>query len=77
MPLSVHSRNAGRHAIETLAEAGAARVCLHAFDGRAHYAVHAVEEHGYFFSIPPSVTRVRFQPSISNYDPQLNFFAEF
>lgn len=56
LPLNVHSRSAGRHAIALLRERGANRVQLHAFDGKAASALPAVDA-GYFFSIPPSVVR--------------------
>jgi TatD DNase family protein len=58
LPLNVHSRSAGRQAIRLLLDSGAARVQMHAFDGKAATAMPAVEA-GYFFSIPPSVVRSR------------------
>ncbi len=56
LPLNVHSRSAGRHAVAFLLERGAARVQLHAFDGNGAAALPAVEA-GFFFSIPPSIVR--------------------
>ena len=58
LPLNIHSRSAGRHAVALLLENGATRVQMHAFDGKASAALPAVEA-GYFFSIPPSVVRSR------------------
>ena len=58
LPLNVHSRSAGRHAVDLLIRRGAKRVQLHAFDGKITAARPALEA-GYFFSIPPSVVRSR------------------
>lgn len=57
LPLNVHSRSAGKYALEVLAAAGARRVLMHAFDGKAGHALQAAETHGWLFSIPPSVVR--------------------
>ena len=58
LPLNVHSRSAGRHAIAMLLERGASKVQMHAFDGKASAALPGVEA-GFFFSVPPSVVRSR------------------
>jgi len=58
LPLNVHSRSAGRHAVDMLVANGAKRVQMHAFDGKITAARPALEA-GYFFSIPPSIARSR------------------
>ena len=55
-PLNVHSRSAGHYTIDLLREAGARRVLMHAFDGKASHALRGVRS-GFYFSIPPSVLR--------------------
>ncbi len=56
LPLIIHSRSAGKYAIEILLEEGVERAVMHAFDGAASHAVRAAE-HGIMFSIPPSIAR--------------------
>ncbi|MDH5753093.1 MAG: TatD family hydrolase [Deltaproteobacteria bacterium] len=56
LPLNVHSRSAGRHTIDMLLEMGARRVLMHAFDGKASYALKGAQA-GFLFSIPPSIVR--------------------
>ena len=41
LPLNIHSRSAGRHAVALLLECSAVRVQLHAFDGKASAALPA------------------------------------
>jgi TatD DNase family protein len=54
LPLVVHSRSAGRRALEVLTSEGAVNVLMHAFDGKAGDALDAAKR-GYYFSIPTSV----------------------
>lgn len=54
LPLVVHSRSAGRAALEVLYSGGIKRVLMHAFDGKSGDAKTAAER-GYYFSIPTSV----------------------
>ncbi|MFX1561233.1 MAG: TatD family hydrolase [Promethearchaeota archaeon] len=57
MPLQVHSRSAGRAALEVLEKENAVLVHMHAFDGKASLARRASCDLGYYFSIPTSVVR--------------------
>jgi len=56
LPMVVHSRSAGKYALEILFEKRIERVVMHAFDGKAAYAAKAAER-GFMFSIPPSIAR--------------------
>ncbi len=56
LPIIVHSRSAGKYALQILFEEGAEKVLMHAYDGRISWAVKAAEA-GYYFSIPTSVWR--------------------
>ncbi len=56
LPLIVHSRSAGKYALQILFEEGAEKVLMHAYDGKTSWAVKAADV-GYYFSIPTSVWR--------------------
>ena len=68
LPLNLHSRSAGRHAIAFLKSHSARRVLLHAFDGKAATAAAGVDA-GYGFSIPPSVVRSPQKQKLVRYLP--------
>lgn len=62
LPVTAHSRGAGRHALDVVSDAashGQVRVVMHAFDGRAVYAERALDriKDGLYFSVPPCVVR--------------------
>jgi TatD DNase family protein len=54
LPLSVHVRSAGHYVIDMLLEHDCPRAVLHAFDGKAKYAIEGAEA-GFHFSIPGTV----------------------
>jgi TatD DNase family protein len=56
LPLIVHSRSAGKYAVQILLETEFRQVLMHAFDGRVGWAIEAAKE-GVYFSIPTSVCR--------------------
>lgn len=57
LPAQIHSRSAGRKALEVLESCDAKQVHLHAFDGKASLARTASRDLGFYFSIPTSVVR--------------------
>ncbi|RLI55677.1 MAG: hypothetical protein DRO87_06060 [Candidatus Thorarchaeota archaeon] len=57
LPVQVHSRSAGRRALEVLREQEAVDVHMHAFDGKASLVRVASHDYGYYFSVPTSVVR--------------------
>ena len=57
LPIQIHSRSAGKAALEVLENENASLVHLHAFDGKSSLARMASNDLGYYFSIPTSVVR--------------------
>lgn len=54
LPLSIHVRSAGHYVLDLLAELDVELAALHAFDGKAGYALDGAAQ-GYRFSIPATV----------------------
>ena len=57
LPMQIHSRSAGKKALEILTSTNSEIVHMHAFYGKASLARIASREQGYYFSIPTSVVR--------------------
>ncbi len=57
LPIQVHSRSAGKAALQVLEKNEAEMVHMHAFDGKASLARFASNDLDYYFSIPTSVVR--------------------
>ena len=76
LPLVVHSRSAGKYAIQVLLQEGYDRVLMHAFDGRVGWALRGVREGGFYFSIPTSVVRSRQKRKLAKALPLENLMVE-
>lgn len=75
LPLNVHSRSAGRHAVQMLMEHDARRVQMHAFDGKFSAARPALEA-GFYFSAPPSIVRSRQKQKLVRHLPLGHLMVE-
>lgn len=75
LPLIVHSRSAGKYALDILVECGAKNVIMHAFDGSASHSLIGIKK-GYFFSIPPSVVRSAQKQKLVSKVPLENILLE-
>ncbi|ORX53948.1 putative deoxyribonuclease TATDN3-like protein, partial [Hesseltinella vesiculosa] len=75
LPLNVHSRSAGHHALKVLKECDAKLVNMHAFDGKASHVKVGLEA-GYYFSIPPSMVRLEQQEKLAKLVPMHQLLLE-
>jgi TatD DNase family protein len=75
LPLNVHSRSAGRHALDLLLEKKAEKVQMHAFDGKISAASPGVDA-GFFFSVPPSIVRSRQKQKLVRHLPPTSLLLE-
>ncbi len=75
LPLTVHSRSAGREALKAVASSGVKRVLMHAYDGKVGHAMEAAEM-GIFFSIPASVVHSEQKQKLARRIPMENLVLE-
>ncbi|KAI8074813.1 putative deoxyribonuclease TATDN3-like protein [Gongronella butleri] len=75
LPVNVHSRSAGHHALKVLNDCGAILVNMHAFDGKASYVKQGISS-GFYFSIPPSMVRLAQQASLAKIVPMSHLLLE-
>ena len=76
LPLVVHSRSAGKYAVQILLQEGYDKVLMHAFDGRVGWALRGAREGGFYFSIPTSVVRSRQKRKLAKAVPLENLMLE-
>jgi TatD DNase family protein len=69
LPVVVHSRSAGKYALDLLEGAGAERVVMHAFDGAVKHARRGFEL-GYYFTLPLTVMRSRQKQELARELPE-------
>lgn len=75
LPLSLHGRSAGHHLLDLLVALGSPAAALHAFDGRASYAV-AGAGHGFLFSLPPTTLFSRQKEKLARALPLASLLLE-
>lgn len=75
LPLTVHSRSAGRECLQILASSEASNVLMHAYDGKVGHAMEASEA-GIFFSIPTSIVYSEQKQKLARRVPIENLLLE-